>query len=262
MRLRPAAIPVLLAALAASSGCGSSGNGEAAGPALEETAKKLETIESGNITVAVRITPKDGDPFGYELHGPIKLAREGEVPLADVEYTQRANGEEDTVRLILTESGGSIERAGKRTELTRAQLDELRASGSLLGQDGLSTLRFEDWIVDPKLADGPDGTEKVTGELDVLSAMTGLASLSGLLAGPKTLSADDRKRVAEQIDKSSFELLTGEDDRLLRRLAVGFSFDEDVPEDLRAALGEDTVGADFSFELELDRVNEPVELSG
>ncbi len=255
-------VPVLLAALAASSGCGSSGGGGAAGPALEETAKKLETIESGNITVAVQITPKDGEAFGYELDGPIKLAGEGEVPLADVEYTQRANGQEETVRLVLTEDGGWVERNGKRTELTQTQVDELRASGSLLGQDGLSSLRFEDWIDDPKLSDGPDGTQKVTGKLDVLSAMTGLASLSGLLEGTKTLSADDRRRVAERIDDSSFELLTGEDDRLLRRLAVGFSFDEEVPADLRDALGENTVGADFSFELDLDRINEPVEIGG
>lgn len=255
-------VAVLLAVLTASSGCGSSGGGTAAGPALEETAKKLESIESGVMTLEVRITPKDGQEFGYKLEGPIQLAGDGEVPLADVAYTQRANGKNDTVRLVLTEAGGWVERGGDRTDLTRPQLDELRASGSLLGQDGLASLRFEDWIVEPKLSDGPDATEKVTGKLDVLAAMTGLASLSGLLEGTKTLSADDRKRVAERIDDSSFELLTGEDDRLLRRLAVGFRFDEDVPEDLRAALGEEAVGADFSFELDLDRVNEPVEIGG
>lgn len=100
----------------------------------------------------------------------------------------------------------------------------------------------------------------MTAGLDVLAAMTGLASLSGLLEGARTLSADDRRRVAERIDNSRFELLTGDQDRLLRKLALGFSFDEDVPEDLRAALGEDAVGADFSFELELDRINQPVEI--
>ncbi len=100
----------------------------------------------------------------------------------------------------------------------------------------------------------------MTADLDVLAAMTGLASLSGLLDGTRTLSAADRKRVAERIDDSSFELLTGDEDRLLRKLALGFRFDEDVPEDLRAALGEDAVGADFSFDLELDEVNEPVQI--
>jgi hypothetical protein len=33
-----------------------------------------------------------------------------------------------------------------------------------------------------------------------------------------------------------------------------------VPEALRAALGEDSVGARFTFDLELDEVNEPVRI--
>ena len=84
--------------------------------------------------------------------------------------------------------------------------------------------------------------------------------LSGLLDGTRTLSAADRKRVAERIDGSRFELLTGDDDRLLRKLSLGFTIDEDVPEDLRAALGEDAVGAEFAFELELDELNQPVRI--
>lgn len=248
----------ILGACAVLAGC--AGDLGPAGPALRDTAQKLGTIESAVLNVSVRMEPKDGDPFGYEIEGPVQLAGEGELPLADVEYRQFANGDEETVRLVLTADGGWVERAGGRTELTQEQLDELRASGSLLGQGGLETLNFEQWIVDPKLSDGPNGTEKVTGDLDVLAAMTGLAALSGLLEETRTLSASERKRVAERIGDSSFELLTGEEDRLLRKLALGFSLDEDVPEDLRDALGEDAVGADFSFELELERVNEPVEI--
>lgn len=240
---------------------GACGGGEAgpAGPALKATAENLDEIESGVLSVSVRMEPKDGDEFGYEIEGPIELGADGRLPVADVEYTQVANDQEDTVRLVLEEDGGGwVERDGQRTDLNEDQLEELRSSGALLGEDGLKTLAFERWIVDPELSDGPDGTDKVTGELDVAAAMAGLAALSGVLRQDVVLTAEQRRQVADAVEESSFELLTGEDDRLLRKLALGFSLDAEVPEELRDALGEDAVGASFSFELELDDVNEPV----
>ena len=39
-----------------------------------------------------------------------------------------------------------------------------------------------------------------------------------------------------------------------------FAFDTEVPEELREQLGEDAVGARFSFDLALDGVNEPVQI--
>jgi hypothetical protein len=244
-----------LAAAATLSGCGAGGP---AGPALQETATKLDTIKSGVLSLKVSMDPKDGDAFGYEIHGPIKLAGKGEVPLADVEYTQRANGTEDTVRLVLDEKGGWIERRGKRTQLTQSQLDQLRSAGSVLGQGGLESLDFETWIADPKRSDGPDGTDKVSGKLDVVAAMDGLAGLSGMLGGPVQLDESNRRQIEDAVKDSSFELLTGKDDRLLRKLALMFEFDADVPDELREVLGKDAVGARFEFDLALDDVNQPV----
>lgn len=250
---------VLLGGALALAGCGSKDAGPP-GPALEQTAANLEQIESAVMHLSVRLQPKDGGEFGYDVDGPVQLAGEGELPLADVEYTQLANGQEDTVRLVLTEEGGWVERNGDRTDLNEEQLAELRESGSLLGEDGLETLDFEQWIVEPELSDGADGTEKVTGEVDVATAMAGLAALSGVLAQDVILTADQREQVAEAVEDSSFELVTGEEDRLLRRLALDFTLGADVPEDLRDAIGDDAVGATFSFDLELDDVNEPVSI--
>lgn len=250
---------VLLGAALALAGCGGEDAGPP-GPALQQTAANLEKIETAVLHLSVRMKPKDGQEFGYEIDGPVQLAAEGELPLADVEYTQLANGQEDTVRLVLTEAGGWVERDGRRTDLAEEQLAELRESGSLLGEGGLETLDFERWIVDPESSGGSDGTEKVTGEVDVATAMAGLAALSGVLAQDVTLTAEQREQVAEAVEDSSFELVTGEDDRLLRGLAIEFTLDAEVPEDLRDAIGEDAVGATFSFDLELDEVNEPVSI--
>jgi hypothetical protein len=247
---------VVLGAALAIAGC--AGDSGPAGPVLQQTAANLPKIETAVLHLSVRMQPKDGDEFGYELEGPIQLAAEGELPLADVQYTQLANGEEDTVRLVLDEDGGWVDRDGERTDLTEEQLAELRESGSLLGQDGLETLDFAEWIVDPERSGGDDGTEKVTGEVDVATATAGLAALSGVLAQDVTLTPAQREQVAEAVEDSSFELVTGEDDRLLRKFALEFTLDAEVPENLRDAIGEDAVGATFSFDLELDDVNEPV----
>ena len=252
------ALPFVVAAVLLSGCAGAAGP---AGPALQATAKNLERIESAVLSVSVRMEPKDAEPFGYDIEGPIRLGQDGAPPVADVEYTQIANGQDDTVRLVLQEDGtGWIERQGERIDLTAEQLEELRSSGSLLGEDGLATLSFEQWIQDAKLSGGPDGTDKVTADLDVSAAMAGLAALSGVLQQDVVLSAEQRRQVAEAVDESSFELLTGETDRLLRKLALSFTLGSDVPENLRDAIGEDAVGASFSFDLELDKVNEPVEL--
>ena len=249
---------VVLALVAA--GC--AGDAGPAGPALRQTAANLERIESAALSLSVRMEPKEGEEFGYEIDGPIRLGSDGELPVADVDYTQRANDEEETVRLVLAEDGtGFVERAGERTVLGESQLADLRESGALLGEDGLTTLGFEKWIDDPKLSGGPDGTEKVTADLDVAAAMAGLSALAGLLQQDVVLTAEQRRQVADAVEDSSFELLTGKDDRLLRRLALAFTLAADVPEDLRDALG-DAVGASFSFELELDDVNEPVAVGG
>ncbi|HUQ21845.1 MAG TPA: hypothetical protein VM049_02425 [Gaiellaceae bacterium] len=240
---------------------GCAGEAGPAGPALQGTAANLDEIESGVLSVSVRMAPKDGEEFGYDIRGPVELAGDGKFPLADVKYTQIAGGRDDTVRLVLEEDGsGWIERAGKRTDLTESQLSELRSSGSLLGAGGLRTLGFEKWIVDPKLSDGPNDTDKVTADLDVAAAMAGLSALSGALKQDVVLTAKQRKEVADAVDDSSFELLTGKEDRLLRKLALDFSLGADVPADLRDAIGDDVVGARFSFDLGLDKVNEPVRI--
>jgi hypothetical protein len=251
-------LPTLAAALVLSGCAGAAGP---AGPALQGTAANLDEIRSGVLSLSVRMEPKHGDEFGYDIHGPIELAGDGKFPLADVEYTQVASGREDTVRLVLEDNGsGWVERRGTRTDLTEAQLDELRSAGSLLGEDGLRALGFEKWIVDPKLSDGPNDTDKVTADLDVAAAMAGLAALAGVLPQDVVLTPAQRKQVADAVDDSSFELLTGKEDRLLRKLALDFSLSTDVPEDLRDAIGDDAVGASFSFDLGLDEVNEPVQI--
>ncbi len=59
----------------------------------------------------------------------------------------------------------------------------------LLTSPGREMLKaIETVIVDPKLSDGPDDTDRVTGELDVVAALNGLVGLRGCPAARRRRS--------------------------------------------------------------------------
>jgi hypothetical protein len=242
-------------------GCGYGGATGDPAALLSQTSKNMGTITSGVLDFELDVDPTgDGEPFGYAITGPFELAGDGGLPRAELDYTQRANGEEATIRLLLDGERGWVESNGKRTELTEAQLAELKGGAALGGEGGLAGLDVRGWVTDPESSDGPDGTDEITGELNVVRAFNDLAGLAvpaGAAFAP--VQGADAQRLRAAVKSSSFELRTGEDDRLLRRLAVQFELAPDVPQQLRSALGEN-VGADFSLGLEIDRPNEPVEL--
>lgn len=256
----------LLAGTLAVAGCG--GGGGDAGPALRETADKLGAISSGIITFRMEIDPDgDAEPFGFALEGPFELAQEGRLPRADIEYTQTANGESATVRLVSDGERAVAITEGTTIPLEGEALEDLREAGAaVLGSEsddeGLDELRVDRWLVDPELSDGPDGTDKIDGELDVVEVANGLLELAGALGtgGFERLDEESGKQLRDAVESAEFELLTGEDDRLLRRLALDVELAADVPEELRDALGE-VVGAAFSFLLEVESPNETVEIA-
>jgi hypothetical protein len=250
-----------LVAGALAAGCG--GDGGNPSSALRETADKLGTIRSGIITFSMKVDPQgEGEPFGFELRGPFELADEGELPRADVEYTQIANGQSETVRLVSDGDRAVALAGGRSVPLEEAALRNLRGAGAVLGtaggeDEGLEELRVDEWLVDPELSDGPGATDMIGGELDIVAVANGLLELAG--AETRRLDAATGKQLRDAVESAEFELLTGDEDRLLRRLALDVDLAAEVPEELRQALGE-VVGADFSFVLEIGEPNEPVEI--
>ncbi len=96
-------------------------------------------------------------------------------------------------------------------------------------------------------------------ELNVVNAVNGLLEVARQFGGSNLPRVGDAS--AEQLQRavraSSFELYSGEDDRLLRRLAMDVDIGFEVSEPLRQALGE-LVGARITFELSVTDPNEPV----
>ena len=254
-------LPLLLG-VAVLAGCG--GGGDDADPAaiLSQTAANLGKIRSAeSMHLKLLVDPGEGEPFGFELEGPVALCDLRPLPVLDVEYTQIANGQEATVRIMANGEQGFVVLDGTAYEMGDDQEAELRsACEELEGGGGLESLRVGDWVRDPEASSGDD-VDTVTGELDVVAVTNDLVDIARAFGGSALarLDSDDARRVAEATEDSSFELETGHDDHLLRRLSLGAELGFDVPEDLRRALG-NAVGGTFTFELELEDPNAEIQV--
>jgi hypothetical protein len=250
---RAAAVLAGFAVLAA--GCGG-GGGRSAQDVLGQTASKLGAIHGGVLGLKLLVTPQgNGQPFGFELHGPFTLAKGG-LPVTNMAYTQIANGQQATATLVSNGTDAHVEIGGKQVPLSPAQTASLRqAATQLTGKGKGGRLALDKWVADAKVSDGGTvggaKTDKVAGRLDVAEAVNGLlefARLSGRNVGQ--LTTTDRKRLQDAVRASSFVVYSGKDDHVLRKLQLAFDIGFDVPAELKAALGT-LVGAKVEFELDV-----------
>src|SRR5256714_7932335 len=125
---------VLLAAAALAAGCGQSH----AHQVLADTAKNLGKIHSGDLTLRLVVSPRQGTKgrIGFELSGPFAL-RPGALPVAKVAYTQIAGAHEATATFISTGTKTYAEVNGKVYELPSSATETVRrAAGGIGGASG------------------------------------------------------------------------------------------------------------------------------
>jgi hypothetical protein len=260
-------VALLAAAALALAGCGGS---DGPGDVVAETADKLGEISSGELDLKLLVEPRgveEGGDIGFELSGPFALPEGDDLPLARIQYTQIAGDQRGGLTVISTKEGAFVEVDGQAYELPAAQSDQLRGAGKALGSDeedsdnGLQSLDLQDWVEDGKLTEGED-VDRVTGQVDAAAAVEDLLALARRLGAdvPESLSDDDLERLEKSVRSSRFELETGADDRLLRRVHVEADFGLDVPERLREILGQ-VVGAKVVFELGVAKPNAPVQVT-
>lgn len=259
--MRRAAVLVALAVVAA--GCG----GGRANDVLSRTADNLGEIRSGDLTLRMVVSPREGTKgrVGFELRGPFAL-RPGGLPVANVEYTQIAGAREATATFISTGSKAYAVVDGQAYELPPEATASLRqAAGDGDDSGGLGDLAIDDWVVDPVVTDGGqvggDATDRVKAELDVVAAANGLLGLVRQLGrDAPVIDGEEAERLEDAVQASNFEVWSGRDDQLLRRLLIAADLGFDTPESLRRVLG-DVVGGKFEFELAISDPNEPVSVT-
>ena len=248
MRARVAA-GVALVALA---GCG--GGGENASEVASKTAAKLPDIRSGDMRVELAANGRGGGEtakLGFRLVGPFALARDGGLPVAKLRYPQLSGDQPGSATFISTGREAFVEGGGAVRALPERQTRRLRAAAGEVSQGGgVRRLDLERWMRDPKLDEGPkvggDDTDRIRAAVDVPAVAKDLAGSLG-----------DTRELEKAIKRARVEVLTGAEDRLLRRLTLDVDLALDVPKGLQRQLGA-LVGGDVRLVFEVADPNRKV----
>jgi hypothetical protein len=178
--------------------------------------------------------------------------------MLDVEYTQIANGQRGSVTLISTGEKAYARVGDELTVLSAEQAQTLRAAvGELEGEGGLERLPIGNWVTDAEVSEEGD-VDRVDGKLDIVATVNGLGDLARGFGRPMPLIEGEAAQQLRDATRSTlFELRTGKEDRLLRRLRLEADFGLKVPAELRSALG-DLVGAKVAFRLGVEEPNRTV----
>lgn len=107
--------------------------------------------------------------------------------------------------------------------------------------------------------------ERITADVDVVKALNDAIDALGELGGGdavgalKPLEGEEAETLEKAVRSAPFELVTGKDDRLLRRLKLTLDIGTDAPRELAGGLG-NLSGAKVQFDLRIDEPNKPVEV--
>ena len=222
--------------------------------------KKLAEVRSGEISLDVSIAPEGSDEAtGFVLEGVFSLPQEpGELPEADLAYTQSGDGEEVEGRFVSDGESIYVELEGDTTELPADQVDGFRAQGDDSDASVFEGLDATTWFEDPQTEESGDEVT-LTGDLDVVTALNDIFEVASNFGAPmEPIEGDEADIVRDSVQEAAAEITVGAEDGLLRHATVTIDFGVSDPE-LAEALGP-LAGATFSFDLTLANVNEDVDV--
>jgi hypothetical protein len=262
--MRRLALAGVFLALAAGACGGGSDSASDPGEALAETARNLGEIRSGTLDLRVTVGT-NGEEAGFVLEGPFAFAESADtLPVAELEYTQSAGSESETVRFVSTGEKAFVVLGEQAFELPEERVATLRGTGAGDGAAaGLDELRIEDWFQDPDLSDGGSvggaETDRIRAGLDVVATANDLLELAAAVGsdvgGP--LEGASAEQLRRAVESATVEVFTGKEDRLLRRLVVEASFRAAPPPELEEAFA-GLPQADFRLELTIADPNSEV----
>ncbi len=259
---RMAAVAALMLSLAS---CGTD-----ATEVVTETADNLEELRSGLLELRVSAAAMPGDDeepaeAGFELTGRFQLPEEGALPVADLEYTDIGADEPVTQGFISTGDQAFIEVDGQAYELPAEQTQTLLGTG--VSDDSVfEGTAVDQWLIDPELSEGEslDGAEvdRVTGELDVVAALNDLFAIAqrfGASADYATIEGHEAERLENAVQSSHMEIVSGTEDRLLRRLLIEVDLGLDDEVGLADVLGP-LAGTTLVVDMSISEPNQTIEV--
>jgi hypothetical protein len=264
--------------------CGGGDNGGGGGEdpqkVLDQTfSGDNEKVTSGDLDISLKVDAKgeSGGNFDVSLSGPFESQGEKQIPKLDLSLSADSSGASSADEhfdggLISTGDAAFVSYKGTDYEVDQSLFDQFKSQfESATGQQQQSQQSFGDFfkqlgIDDPKslltnlsnegTAD-VEGTETnhISGDVDVAKAVDGFKSLLGSASLLQQLggssadlpSADQLNQVADAVKQAHFDIYSGADDHILRRLTIALSI-----EPKSGSLSK----ADIDFDFTLGGVNE------
>jgi hypothetical protein len=278
-RLAVAVVGVVLALLATLgiAACGS-GGGDSATSIVKDTFSGSKSIKSGNLDVVIDFSGRGGQgatqgPIGLKLTGPFQTVGQGQLPNFDVKAAISAAGKQQGLGAVSTGDKGFIEISGRayvvpasvyaqfKQGFRQSQADNAKGKRkTTLGALGIDPVT---WLKDPKVQDdervGGVDTKHVSAGVDVpkfvddLNRLVNKTRLSGGASGKAvpSISAGQKQQIVDAVKDARFDVWSGKDDKVLRRLAVRL--------DLQARNGQTAgglIGGTLGFSLTISELNQ------
>jgi hypothetical protein len=274
------ALALALVAALTLAACG--GGGGDATKLLNQTFSGGKKVRSGQLDLALRIDAKGasqlGGPVTIKLSGPFESQGNGTLPKFDFELALNASGTRNfSAGAISTGDQGFLKLKGQAYQVPpnvfasfkqgyeqsqkQAQQKSQSRSLSSFGVDP------RQWLKDSKVEGDADvqgtTTTHVSAKVDVpkllddVNRILAKAGQLGLAQGrqlPSGITPQQRQALQKAIKDTRFDLYSGKDDHVLRRLVVKLTFE--VPKSARGQASGLT-GGDLTFDLTLAKLNQP-----
>lgn len=239
-------IPLTLAACGSS---GSSSSNESATKLLSQTFSGSHTVNSGNLTFSLTVTPSGSKtltgPITLSFGGPFQSLGKGKLPKSNFTVSIGALGKSASLGILSTGTAGYVSLQGTSYQLPSATFQKLESSfagfestgsggssSSALTKLGIKPIH---WLTNPHVV----GTESVAGTstthitagLDVqalLGDISTLLSKAGSLglssastaAIPNGISTATRNKIAAEVQNPTVDVWTGTSDKTIRKLTL------------------------------------------
>jgi hypothetical protein len=261
---RPRAIAPLLALLAVLvlAGCGSSGSSGDAQDLIRSTFGNGGKVDSGKISLLLNIQTHGvkslSGPIQVRFGGPFDKPPTGNAPKFSFTLTGSLAGHSFTAGATSTGTAGFIALSGKQYAMPAAQFAAFQKSFSSvqsLAQPKTSAGGKITWLTDPKVVGDADvagtATTHVRGGIDIAKLLAGLQKRA---AGTQGLTPAQQQGVSEVVKDPTFDFYTGQKDKVLRRVTIGFRLQ--VPAAKRSGFGGLT-SADVTLDYSIAELNQP-----
>ena len=293
--LRRSRLPLLLAlalvvptlGVTACGGDEASGTDESAQQLINQTFSGEKKVDSGkvNLDLSAKLEATGAaasqleGPISLKLTGPFQSQGEDKLPEVDFDMTISAGGQKFTAGAVTTDDQAFIAYQGTEYKIPQDQFEryrrqverESRQNPDQQNQFDLASLGVNprDWLQNPKKEGEEEvgGAETVHVSADVrigalLKDVNDLIRRAGRLGlendqVPQRIPERTQRQIEESVKTAQFDLWTGKDDKIMRRLEIEFSFD--LPEELRAQ-AQGVSGGTVDIKVEIAELNEDQEI--